>query len=199
MKISFNSALPAEFKLCHAAKILELKLIMKTLINSLSVGLFLFMAHVANGQATTPTDTDSNPRFWQANFTNGGHYMVKLDRVVSVSKHQYISDGVARVTEVTIATDSEVVARFYFLEPVGKDTPISAGAILINRAQDLSQQAAARVSPSAAQLQVVKNYPASTHAHTVEYVLQTAAALESLYGSVVSSVSVGRGRTWKEG
>lgn len=178
---------------------------MKTLISTLSVGLFLFMAHIATGQTTppttpaTPTDTDTNPRFWQANFTNGGHYLVKIDRISSVSKHQYISDGVAKVTEVTIGTDSEVVARFYFLEAVGKDTPISAGAVLMNRAQDLSQQAAARVSPSAAQLQVVKNYPVSTHAHTVEFVVQNAAALDSLYGSLVGAVSVGRGRTWKEG
>lgn len=178
---------------------------MKTLISTLSVGLLLFMAHIATGQTTTPaapttpTDTDTNPRFWQANFTNGGHYLVKLDRISSVSKHQYISDGVAKVTEVTIGTDSEVVARFYFLEPVGKDTPISAGAVLMNRAQDLSQQAAARVSPSAAQLQVVKNYPASTHSHTVEFVVQNAAALDSLYGSLVGSVSAGRGKTWKEG
>ncbi len=177
---------------------------MKTLISILSLSLFLFTAHTAIGQTTTPTtpaaptDTDSNPRFWQANFTNGGPYMVKLERISSVSKHQYISDGVAKVTEVTIGTDSEVVARFYFLEPVGKDTPIAAGAVLMNRAQDLTQQAAARVSPSAAQLQVVKNYPSSTHAHTVEFVVQSADALESLYGSLVGSVAAGRGKTWKE-
>jgi hypothetical protein len=92
-----------------------------------------------------------------------------------------------------------VVARFYFLEPVGKDTPIAAGQVLINRAQDVSQQVASRVSPSAAQLQVVKNYPASTHAHTVEYVVQSAAALDSLYSSLMGAISSGRGKTWKEG
>lgn len=177
---------------------------MKTLLSALSVGLFLLVAHPVIGQTptpppTTPTDTDTNPRFWQANFTNGGHYLVKLERIATASKHQYIGDGVAKVTEVTIGTDSEVVARFYFLEPVGKDTPISAGQVMINRAQDVSQQVASRVSPSAAQLQVVKNYPASTHAHTVEFVVQSAAALDSLYSSLMGAINTGRGKTWKEG
>lgn len=176
---------------------------MKTLLSALSLGLFLFVADVATGQTTTPpatpTDTDTNTRFWQASFLNGSHYLVKLDRISSASKHQYVGDGVARVTEVTIGTDSEVVARFYFLEPVGKDTPISAGQVLINRGQDIAQQVGNRVSPSAAQLQVVKNYPASTHAHTVEFVVQSAATLDSLYSSLMGAINTGRGKTWKEG
>ncbi len=177
---------------------------MKTLISALSVGLFLLAAHPVIGQTptpppTTPTDTDTNPRFWQASFLNGGHYLVKLERIATASKHQYISDGVAKVTEVTIGTDSEVVARFYFLEPVGKDTPIAAGQVLISRAQDVAQQVGSRVSPSAAQLQVVKNYPASTHAHTVEFVVQNAAALDSLYSSLMGAINTGRGKSWKEG
>ncbi len=144
-------------------------------------------------------DSSSNPNFWQASFTNGGHYLVKLNQINCASKHEYISDAVARVVEVTIGTDSAVVARFYFFEPAGKDTPLNAGQILINRAQDAAQQAAARVSPSAARLNVVKNYPTSTHAHTVEYSVQDEATLNSLYASLMAAINSGRGRTWKEG
>lgn len=146
-----------------------------------------------------PADINSNPNFWQASFTNGGHYLVKLNHVNCASKHEYISDGVARVVEVTIGTDTAVVARFYFFEPAGKDTPLNAGQILMNRAQDTAQQAAARLSPSAAKLNVVKNYPASTHAHTVEFSVQDEASLSSLYTSLLGAINSGRGRTWKEG
>ncbi len=140
-------------------------------------------------------DETSNPRLWQAKFANG-HYMVRLDRICSASKHEYISDSVARVVEVTIGTDAAVVARFYYLEPVGKDTPISSVQIAADRLKDIQQTVASKTSPSLGKLQVVKNYPASTHAHTVEYVLQTEDALTSLYTSLTTSINTGTGRTW---
>ena len=161
----------------------------------------LLLGGTARAQSTTPTtatDSLTNPTFWQASFANGGHYLVKLAHVISASKHEYVSDGVARVVEVTIGTDTAVVARFYYLEPVGKDTPIAAGQVIINRAQDVAQQVAGRVSPNAAKLNVVKNYPASTHAHTVEFALQDQATLDSLYTSLMQALNTGRGRTWKE-
>ena len=148
---------------------------------------------------TNASQTDSNPRYWQASFANGGHYLVRLDRISSASKQIYISDGSARVVEVNIGADNAVVARFYFLEPAGRDTPIAAGQIIMDRAQDVAKTVASKVSPSAAQLQVVKNYPASTHAHTVEFVLQDEATLDSLYSSLMQAVSTGQGRTWNEG
>lgn len=161
------------------------------------------LTSTASGQTTTPSasatdEVDSNPQFWQASFGNGGHYLVKLGAIISASKHEYISDAAARVVEVTIGTSSEVVARFYFFEPVLRDTPIAAGQMLLNRAEEVKNQVATRVAPSAGKLQVVKNYPTSTHAHTVEYALQTEAALGSLYNSIMAAIHTGRGRTWKE-
>lgn len=173
---------------------------MKPILQILLLGA---LAAVAGAQTTppspaAPTQNDSNPAFWQASFANGGHYLVKLNAIACASRHEYVSDGVARVVEVNIGTNTAVVARFYFLEPVGKDTPLNAGQVVINRAQEVAQQAAARVSPSAAKLNVVKNYPASTHAHTVEYVVQDEATLTSLYTSLMAAINTGRGRTWKE-
>lgn len=152
----------------------------------------------SNNGTTNANQTDSNPRYWQATFANGGHYMVRLDHIFSAAKQVYISDGVARVVEVNIGADNATVVRFYFFEPVGKDSPIAAGQIIIDRAQDLAKQVAAKASPSAAQLQVVKNYPASTHAHTVEFALQDEATLNSLYSSLMQAISTGKGRTWNE-
>jgi hypothetical protein len=147
---------------------------------------------------STPGETDSNPRFWQASFTNGGHYLVKLERISSASKHEYIGNGTARVVEVTIGTDTAVVSRFYFFEPLGKDASISAVNVVTNRAEEIAKDAASRVSPTAGRLNVVKDYPNTTHAHTVEYVLQSEDALNSLYTSLMQAINTGRGRTWKE-
>lgn len=174
---------------------------MKALLPLLLAGCLFSIASAQTGQPTTPTSPDTvegNPAFWQASFANGGHYLVKLNQIHCASKHEYVSDAVARVIEVTIGANTSVVARFYFFEPVGKDTPLSAGQIVINRAQEAAQQAAARVSPGAAKLNVVKNYPASTHAHTVEFALQDEATLNSLYASLMAAVNTGRGRIWRE-
>ena len=175
----------------------DMKIIACLLVLAASVSL----SRNAHAQAAAPaanstsTEQDSNPRFWQAKFANG-HYLVKLDRISSASKHEYVSDAVARVFEVTIGTDTAVVARFYYLEPVGKDTPVAAGSVVINRVQGLAQDVAGRASPSMSKLKVVKNYPASTHAHTVEYVVQSAATLDSLYTSLMTAINTGKGRTW---
>ncbi|MEZ0386669.1 MAG: hypothetical protein ACAI34_06360 [Verrucomicrobium sp.] len=159
----------------------------------------LFSVKTACAQAPASSDeVDSNPQFWQASFGNGGHYLVKMNTIVSASKHEYISDGVARVVEVTIGNSSAVVARFYYFEAVLKDTPIAAGQTIINRVEDVNKQVAGRVAPAAGKLQVVKNYPVSTHSHTVEYALQSEAALGSLYTSLMSAIHTGKGRTWRE-
>jgi len=174
---------------------------MKTFaLTLLSLVAFAVCAHAQSSTTgtTNANQTDSNPRYWQASFANGGHYLVRLDHIFSASKQIYFSDGTARVVEVNIGADNAVVARFYFLEPAGRDTPIAAGQILVDRAQDVAKTVASKVSPSAAQLQVVKNYPASTHAHTVEFVVQDEATLNSLYSSLMQAISTGKGRTWNE-
>lgn len=171
---------------------------MKAILPLLLFATLSGMAAAQTASTTTATDNPSNPAFWQASFSNGGHYLVKLNTIACASRHEYVSDGVARVVEVNIGTNTAIVVRFYFLEPVGKDTKLNAAQIVIDRAQDVAKQAASRVSDTAAKLSVVKNYPASTHAHTVEFVVQDEATLNSLYTSLMAAINTGRGRTWKE-
>lgn len=172
---------------------------MKALLAAVLVLLCAATDLSAQNQApNTSNEVNSNPRFWQASFVNGGHYLVRLDRISFASKHEYIGNGAARVVEVTIGNDTSVVARFYWLEAVAKDTPIAAGNIIMNRAEQLGKEVAGRVSPSLGKIQVIKDYPNTTHSHTVEYALQTPEALNSLYGSLLSAIDSGRGRTWKE-
>lgn len=151
------------------------------------------------GDGTTPDQATSeerrgNPSFWQAEL-RGGHYMVRLDRVASVSRHEYVVDGVARVVEVTVATDSSAVARFYYLEPVGTGGALNVGAAAAERAREAADEVSRRATGQGAH-QVIKNYPASTHAHTVEYVIPSVLQLDSLYNSLRDAMETGTGRVW---
>lgn len=98
----------------------------------------------------------------------GGTYEVSLGAVVAVASHEYIVDGIARVTEVNIDTTGALVARFYYLEPVTPNTPGGIGAATAEKAQSLIKEAAER-SGQDVWKKVVKNYPTTTHARTVEY------------------------------
>lgn len=155
-----------------------------------------------HAQTTPPAPTDQNSplRAWEASFIRG-HYLVWLNSISSVSKHEYVADAVARVVEVNIATNSSVEARFYFLEPVtseNKSGVAGAGQAILDRAKQAVSSVAERVSPGSSDMRVVKNYPGSTHAHTVEFVLDEEEKLDSLYASLLQAVKSGRGRTWKE-
>ena len=44
----------------------------------------------------------------------------------------------------------------------------------------------------------IRDSPNTTHAHTVEYVVQDEATLGSPYSSLMQAINTGRGRTWKE-
>ena len=110
--------------------------------------------------------------FWRCELP-GGIYVVSLPTIASVSTHEYVVSGAARVTELTIATNSAVVARFYYLEPMVPKSPVGFGQSLIDKAQEKLQEGATRTGMEEVWKKVVKDYPATTHAHTVEYRLDS--------------------------
>ena len=110
--------------------------------------------------------------FWRCELP-GGIYTVNLATVSSVSTHEYVVSGAARVTELTVGTNSAVVARFYYLEPMVPKSPIGFGQSLIDKAQEKLQEGAARTGAEEVWMKVVKDYPTTTHAHTVEYRLDS--------------------------
>ena len=152
-----------------------------------------------NGQ-NTQQDTVTQDGLWQGKFT-GGNYIVRCNSIIALSKHEYISDGVARVVEVNLTLNSAQIVRFYFLEPYKPDSgssTLGVGTQALDRAKGMFEQAVGRVSPDLATPKVVKNYPASTHAHTVEFVLKVEARITALYGSLERSFRTGQGRSWTE-
>ncbi|WP_395718330.1 hypothetical protein [Prosthecobacter sp.] len=152
------------------------------------------------GQQQDQGDTPTRDGLWDGRMT-GGNYIVRCNSIIALSKHEYISDGVARVVEVNLTLNSAQVVRFYFLEPYKPETgssTLAAGTAALERAKGMFEQAAGRVSPELTTPKVVKNYPASTHAHTVEFVIKEEARLNSLFQSLERGFRSGQGRVWKE-
>ncbi len=181
-------------------------ILMKALLITLSLLLTVSLhAQSSTGQTTGQNtngqqDTVTQDGLWQGKFT-GGNYIVRCNSIIALSKHEYISDGVARVVEVNLTLNSAQIVRFYFLEPYKPDSgssTLGVGTQALEKAKGLFEQAAGRVSPDLATPKVVKNYPASTHAHTVEFVLKDEARLTTLYGSLERSFRTGQGRSWTE-
>ncbi|MGV3659829.1 MAG: hypothetical protein ACO1TE_06585 [Prosthecobacter sp.] len=145
-------------------------------------------------------DEPTRDGLWDGRFT-GGNYIVRCNAIIALSKHEYVSDGVARVVEVNLTLNSAQIVRFYFLEPVKIETSsgvANAGTQALERARSLVEQAAGRVSPTLTEPKVVKSYPTSTHAHTVEFVVKEEARLNAMFQSLQRGFRTGQGRIWKE-
>ncbi len=155
---------------------------------------------------TGPTPTQPVPEnfrqdgVWTGSL-KGGRYVLKCAQIIALSKHEYIADGSARVVEVNLALNSSMVVRFYYLEPARLEGTgaVAVGQQAIDRARQMVQSAAEKISPSLTQPRVVKSYPASTHAHTVEYVIAEEARLNSLFDSLEAAFrDPGRKHFWRE-
>lgn len=155
------------------------------------------MIHAQNPtQAQNTEDSPRANRFWQATLP-GGHYMVALDRISSVSRHRYLLDGALIVDEVTIDSLGQALARFYHISPVtdavGGSGVAAAASRVTGRGSQLLDKAANTAGTGIHEM-VVKKFPETTHAKTIEYRLLSAEELTGLYDSVRTAWETGRGR-----
>ncbi len=158
--------------------------------------LLLLCAFAPLLQAQTPTATPppTNIRMWRANLP-GGSYSVALHAIVSVSSHEYLVDGNVRVTEVNIDTNGNALARFYYIEP---NTPTGGPAIAnlsLEKAQQLINEASDKAGTDAWR-KVVKNYPTTTHTHTIEYRMADKDTLQKLFDSAESALRLNKNTTF---
>jgi len=168
---------------------------MKTIILFLLA--FSALAH-AQTPGPSPETTEAAPSdrgVWRAELP-GGTFIAALSSITTVSTHEYVVDGTARVTEVSVGMIGSVQARFYFIEPNTPSTPDGIGQSTINFVQDKLTEAADRTGTDVWK-KVVKKYPEATHAHTVEYRLDSKQSLAKLFKSLETSWLRGRGDTFK--
>lgn len=142
----------------------------------------------ANPTPPTNTPVQATKPIWRCNLP-GGTYEIVVAAIVSVSSHEYIVDGAARVTEVNVDTQGSLTARFYYIEPLA--TPGGVGAATLGKVQSVLTEAADRTGVDAWK-KVVKNYPTTTHAKTVEYRLGTKESLTKLLNSASKSLRTGQ-------
>ena len=127
-------------------------------------------------------DREDQKRFWDASVGNG-NYLVALDRIANISKHRYLLDGTLIVTEVTIDTVGNSLARFYHISPAAENSNLATPRKVIERANDLLDRAGQRTGSDTAEM-VHKTYPATTHAKTIEFRVMDTQTLDALYASV---------------
>ncbi|MBA3962983.1 MAG: hypothetical protein H0X40_13945 [Chthoniobacterales bacterium] len=155
----------------------------------------------ARGQTPSPSAsatpaTVSRTPIWRCDLP-GGTYEVALRAIVSVSMHEYVVDGVARVNELNIDTDGNMAVRFYYLEPIAAKSPTGIGQSAIDRASDLAKEIGQRAGADQIWERVVKNYPTTTHAHTIEYRVESDDQLKQVFNSVQQAFESGRSGSYQ--
>lgn len=173
-------------------------------MNSLRLGLILFLVTSTFASAQTPTPSPSptpnnNTRrpYWTAELP-GGKFMVALDTISSISQSQYIVDNAARVTEVSVGTLGSVQGRFYYLEPYTPQSPLASGQDKIDQLKGKVEEVLDRVSEDDPNTMVLKNYPTTTHAHTIEFRVKSVDSLNKLYNSLETALKNGRDTKFKQ-
>jgi len=134
----------------------------------------------------------ANAARWEC-YMPTGTYMVNTVHIVSISTHEYVLNAAARVTELTIGTSSHVTARFYYLEPLVStgSGPTARVSELLDRVQEKAGAVADRLGQEQIWKKVVKDYPTTTHAHTVEYRVDTKEHIDQIFQSVVTAWRTG--------
>ncbi len=140
-------------------------------------------------------DDENKKRRWECSLP-GGEYSVNLGAITSVSKHSYVLDGTLLVTEVTVDTTGTALARFYYIEPITKDTTFNALARIQKRAKELQGLAQKRSGTKADEM-AQKSYPATTHARTIEFRIMNEVELNTLYESLYRAWNTSKGRTFR--
>lgn len=141
--------------------------------------------------------TGDGPGFaWRAELP-GGAFMVSLAALRHVSVHEYLVPGVGKITELTIDAGGSVAARFYAVSPPDIQAPSGAAQSVLDRAKEVFAEARDRADPAGLSRSVIKDYPNTTHAHTVEYLLSSPEAVRKLHQHLEDAWTRGRGASIK--
>jgi hypothetical protein len=157
---------------------------------------FLAAAALAQTPSPTPTPPEEQPvperqAIWRCE-APGGVAEVAVRTIVSVSSHEYTVDGVSRVVEVNIDTQGNMALRYYIIEPLGV-----AGQSALDRARELAKDLSGRSGFDSSLRRAAKNYPATTHSHTIEYRLESEEQLQRVLASASAAFRSGTSGTLK--
>lgn len=153
-----------------------------------------------HGSSVVRVNGRVTPMFWECSITTTDdgqtdpnaatqvNCIVPLAEVEFVAKQNYIVDGNIDVTEVTASMRSKTLLRFYFIKEIEGAAwqRLASDAARMDDllSKQLGQVAVTPSMQSPRNSKVVKNYPVTTHAQTVEYRLQKKEEVEELYTSL---------------
>lgn len=146
-----------------------------------------------NGNNQRVNDAENRTGFWDCTVP-GGNFTIALGKIASVSIHEFMVTG-GRVVEVNVDTEGSVCARFYFMEPMAAGSSLSATQVVKDRLTELADTAAERTGTDKVWRKVQKDYPLATHAHTVDFRLQSREDLAAIHSSAKGAWMTGRGRS----
>lgn len=169
----------------------------------------LLTTGVSSGQSPTPTPSPSPAPapdvqtqgvpaqgIWRCE-SSGGVCEVAIRSIVSVSSHEYIVDAVSRVVEVNIDTQGNMALRFYYIEPKTPSAPDGIGQSAFDRAKSLAKDIAGRTGMDDVTKRAAKNYPTTTHSHTIEYRLESEEEIKKVLASASAAFRTGAGSSIK--
>lgn len=139
-------------------------------------------------------------RLWQVDKGGQAIYVVRISAMASASMHEYVVGGSVLVTEVTIGTLGSTQARFYHMQPVTAATGGGVGGltnIVTQRGQQVAERVAEVTGAPPVWRGVIKDYPTSTHAHTVEYRVESLELLRQLLNSAIKAMETDRSERFR--
>ncbi|HWB03422.1 MAG TPA: hypothetical protein VG796_10385 [Verrucomicrobiales bacterium] len=123
--------------------------------------------------------------------TPAGEYVVDRRDVMSLSSHNYEINGGMRVWEVTVSERSTNTVRFYYTKKIETKAELAGDASDEGEGGKLDKlrrdsgttrpPLPPQVKESKLRLPVRKDYPATTHSHTIEFRLNKLQDLEEIY------------------
>lgn len=156
-------------------------------------------AQPSSNESSAGAEVVSGPRGFLSIDYKGQRFLVPFHSIVSLSRHDYMVDGAGMVHELTIDTQGSIIARYYYLESLLENNPTNAAQILNNRLEKLRGMAEERTGQDTRV--VVKHYPDTTHAKTVEFNLASMEQLDRIFAHIyddwVEHNGKGDGRTLK--
>lgn len=131
--------------------------------------------------------------FWEIE-TRTGNFIARLDQISAVSMHEYYIDGSVKVYECSVDTQGGMLARFYYLEPVGAGGGIISNSSALKHLQNVANQTVEKVSGDDPGTLVTKHYPTTTHAKTAEFRFKKASSIKRIYSHARKTWAEERGR-----
>lgn len=146
---------------------------------------------VQNDKNSNTQEAPISKRFWSVTLP-GGEYTVALDRISSVSIHEYVLDLSNIITEVVVDTNGRALVRFYHVRSVMDDVGSGNGGKIVERGKELIDRAGQRAGTNAQNLPP-KSYPTTSHAGMIEYRLANLNDLKAIHSSAKGSWESGQG------